>query len=52
MVERDRKSFLQKMEKVLRVMEKGSYVADISTYNILINRYGQAGFVETMENFF
>ena len=36
----------------MTVMEKGSYVADISTYNILINRYGQAGFIERMEELF
>lgn len=41
-----------KMEEVLRVMERGSYVADISTYNILIHRYGQAGFIERMEDLF
>ena len=38
--------------EVLRVMEKGSYIADNSTYNILINRYGQVGFIETIEDFF
>ena len=33
-------------------MDKGPYVADISTYNILINVYGRAGFLDRMEELF
>jgi pentatricopeptide repeat protein len=40
------------MEEVLTAMEKGPYGADISTYNILINIYGRAGFFERMEGIF
>lgn len=40
------------MEEILSIIKRGPCKPDISTYNILINVYGRAGFIDRMEEAF
>ena len=40
------------MEQALNAMEQETFAADLSAYNILINVYGRAGYLDKMEEVF